>query len=82
MARVYNGMPAGDLGTLDWRVAGAGEAGTGEAGSGVEMARLPDGQIAVRNSADPQGPALIYTRAEIEALIGGAQDGDFDALLA
>jgi hypothetical protein len=25
---------------------------------------------------------LIYTRAEIEALIGGAQDGDFDALLA
>jgi hypothetical protein len=48
----------------------------------VEMARLPDGQIAVRNAADPQGPALIYTRAEIEALIGGAQDGDFDALLA
>ena len=49
--------------------------------AGVEMARLPDGQIAVRNAADPQGPALIYTRAEIEALIGGAQDGDFDALL-
>ena len=46
------------------------------------MARLPDGQIAVRNAADPSGPALIYTRAEIEALIGGAQDGDFDALLA
>jgi hypothetical protein len=46
------------------------------------MARLPDGQIAVRNCADPEGPALIYTRAEIEALIGGAQDGDFDALLA
>ena len=51
-------------------------------GSGVEMAKLPDGQIAVRNSAHPDGPALIYTRAEIEALIGGAQDGDFDALLA
>jgi len=31
-----------------------------------EMARLPDGQIAVRNAADPDGPALIYTRAEIE----------------
>jgi hypothetical protein len=46
------------------------------------MAKLPDGQIAVRNAADPDGPALIYTRAEIEALIGGAQDGDFDALLA
>jgi len=76
---VYNGMPAGELGELDWRLA-VGRAG--QAGSGVELARLPDGQIAVRNSADPDGPALIYTRAEIEALIGGAQDGDFDALLS
>jgi hypothetical protein len=72
-------MPAGELGELDWRLAvGRG----GQPGSGVELAKLPDGQIAVRNSADPDGPALIYTRAEIEALIGGAQDGDFDALLS
>jgi Domain of unknown function (DUF397) len=75
---VYNGMPAGELGELDWRLAGAPGA---PSGSGVEMAKLPDGQFAVRNAADPAGPALIYTRAEIEALIGGAQDGDFDALL-
>ena len=76
---VYNGMPAGELGELDWRLAvGRG----GQPGSGVELAKLPGGQIAVRNSADPDGPALIYTRAEIEALIGGAQDGDFDALLS
>ena len=76
---VYNGMPAGELGELDWRLA-AGRGGPES--SGVELAKLPDGQIAVRNSADPEGPALIYTRAEIEALIGGAQDGDFDALLS
>ncbi len=75
--RVYNGMPAGDLPDLEWRLARGADEGTG-----VEMARLPDGQIAVRNATDPSGPALIYTRAEIEALIGGAQDGDFDALLA
>ena len=77
---VYNGMPAGELSELisglEWRAA------TSADGSGVEMARLPDGQVAVRNSAFPDGPALVYTRAEIEALIGGAQDGDFDALLA
>jgi Domain of unknown function (DUF397) len=81
---VYNGMPAGDLKDVKWRrVSGApGLAEGGSRGAGVEMARLPDGQIAVRNSVDPDGPALIYTRAEIEALIGGAQDGDFDALLA
>lgn len=74
---VYNGMPAGELPDLQWRLA---TVGNGE--GGVEMARLPDGQIAVRNAADPDGPALIYTKAEIEALIGGAQDGDFDGLLA
>jgi len=74
---IYNGMPAGELPDLQWRLAGK-----SATDAGVEMARLPDGQIAVRNAADPSGPALIYTRAEIEALIGGAQDGDFDALLA
>ena len=77
---VYNGMPAGELPDLQWRLAGG--ATDNQGSGGVEMARLPDGQIAVRNAADPGGPALIYTRAEIEALIGGAQDGDFDALLA
>ena len=81
--RVYNGMPASELPDLQWRLAG-GPAGRSVRyeGTGVEMARLPDGQVAVRNAADPDGPALIYTRAEIEALIGGAQDGDFDAFLA
>jgi Domain of unknown function (DUF397) len=73
--KIYNGMPASELPDLRWRLAG-------HADGGVEMARLPDGQVAVRNAADPGGPALIYTRAEIEALIGGAQDGDFDALLS
>jgi hypothetical protein len=72
-----NGMPAGDIADVRWRMAGA-----GADGAGVELAKLPDGQIAVRNATDPSGPALIYTRAEIEALIGGAHDGDFDALLA
>jgi hypothetical protein len=73
---VYNGMPAGDLVDVSWRLVLSPE------GAGVELARLADGQVAVRNAADPGGPALIYTRAEIEAFIGGAQDGDFDDLLA
>jgi len=35
----------------------------------------------VRNSRFPEGPALVYTHAEIEALVLGAKDGDFDHLL-
>ena len=73
---VYNGMPAGELRNALWRLVVSPE------GAGVELARLADGQVAVRNPADPDGPALIYTRAEIEAFIGGAQDGDFDDLIA
>jgi hypothetical protein len=43
---------------------------------------LPDGAgIAMRNSRDPQGAALIYTPAEIRAFILGARDGDFDYLM-
>jgi len=38
--------------------------------------------IAVRNSRHPAGPALIYTRAEIDAFISGARDGDFDDLVS
>jgi hypothetical protein len=73
---VYNGMPAGELEGAKWRLV------TSPDGAGVELARLDDGQVAVRNAADPEGPALIYTRAEIEAFIGGAQDGDFDDLIS
>jgi Domain of unknown function (DUF397) len=35
----------------------------------------------VRNSRDPQGPALIYTWDEIAAFLGAVRDGDFDHLL-
>ena len=75
MTTAYNGIPARELTGLRWRP-------TMADGTGVELARLPDGGVAVRNASDPDGPALIYTKAEIEALIGGAADGDFDDLLA
>ena len=47
----------------------------------VELARLTGGEYAVRNSRNPDGPALIYTRAEIAALIEGVKRGEFDDLL-
>ena len=54
----------------------------GEDAGGVELAELPCGEIAIRNSRFPDGPALLYTRAEIDAFIKGAKDGDFDHMLA
>ena len=50
-------------------------------GNCVEVAPLVDGGIAMRNSRDPDGPALVYTAAEVAAFVAGAKDGEFDHLL-
>jgi Domain of unknown function (DUF397) len=77
MRPIFNGMAATDLLGVHWRKSRR----SNSQGNCVELARLPDGDVAVRNSRFPDGPALIYTRAEIEALILGVKDGEFDSLL-
>lgn len=44
----------------------------------VETAFLPDGDVAVRHSKDPDGSVLIYTPREWDAFVKGAKDGEFD----
>jgi Domain of unknown function (DUF397) len=77
MRRMINGMPAGQLQGVIWQKSRR----SNPSGNCVECAALPDGGVAVRNSRDPEGPALVYTPAEIEAFILGVRDGDFDNLL-
>jgi hypothetical protein len=77
MHQIYNGVPAGVLQNATW----VRSRRSAMEGNCVEMAALPDGAVAVRNSRDPEGPALIYTRAEIVAFLAGARDGDFDVLV-
>ena len=48
-------------------------------GNCVEVAALADGQVAMRNSRQPEGPVLVFTRAEWEAFLLGARDGEFGA---
>ena len=78
MDRSYNGMPASELRCAGWRKSSFSGNGNNNC---VELARLASGDVAMRNSRDPNGPALIYTRAEVEALIRGARNGDFDNLI-
>lgn len=45
----------------------------------VEVAAdLPGGVIAVRDSKDRKGPALIFTAGEWAAFTAGVRDGEFD----
>ncbi|MDR7302790.1 DUF397 domain-containing protein [Haloactinomyces albus] len=54
---------------------------SGAIGNCVEIASLGGDEIAMRNSRHPDGPALIYTRAEMAAFLAGAKDGEFDDVL-
>ena len=73
-----NGVAAHQLGPVVWRKSRA----SNPSGDCIEVAALTSGAVAVRNSRDPRGPALVYTRAEIAAFIHGAKAGEFDDLTA
>jgi hypothetical protein len=74
--QVMNGMPAHELDTVQWRKSTA----SNPSGNCVEVAALPDGGVAVRNSRYPAGPALVYTSAEMAAFVAGVKNGEFDDL--
>ena len=60
-----------------WRKATA----SNPSGDCVEIALLTSGAVAVRDSKDPAGPALVWSRAEIAAFLQGVKDGEFDDLV-
>jgi hypothetical protein len=74
--QIMNGVPSGQLGRVQWRKSMA----SNPSGNCVEFAALPGGEVAVRNSRYPDGPALVYTRAEVAAFLAGVKNGEFDDL--
>lgn len=48
-------------------------------GACVELAAVVGG-VAMRDSKDPDGPILLYARAEFRAFLDGARNGDFSSI--
>jgi hypothetical protein len=66
-------MDSTELHHLRWRKSS--HSGSGD--NCVEVASLPGGGHAVRDSKDPGGPALMFTPDEWTAFIQGVTDGEF-----
>jgi Domain of unknown function (DUF397) len=69
---VRSGVRASLLRAAAWRKSSH----SNPSGNCVEAAQVGEG-VAVRNSRFPDGPALVFTRAEWNAFLRGVKDGDF-----
>jgi Domain of unknown function (DUF397) len=63
---------------IHWRISSF----SGNNGTCVEVAALPDGHIAVRNSTHPDGTVTLFTRTEMNHWINGIKAGEFDDLIS
>lgn len=77
MQRIDSGMAASLVPGAIWRKSRH----SNPTGNCVEVAELAEGCIAVRNSRDPGGPALLYSRAEMAAFVHGVKSGEFDDMV-
>jgi Domain of unknown function (DUF397) len=64
-----------DMTNLTWRKS---TFSSPHGGNCVEVADLPDGGRAVRDSKDREGPALVFTPGEWSAFAEGVRAGEFD----
>lgn len=62
------------LGSLAWRKSSY----SSPQGECVEFAALPDGHVAVRDSKQQAGPALVFTRPAWQAFCAAIKTGNFN----
>ncbi|MBB6440150.1 DUF397 domain-containing protein [Streptomyces candidus] len=72
-----NGVAASEIADAVW-IKSSDSTGNGNC---VELAGLPGGAVAMRNSRFPEGPALVFTAEELVAFLAGAKRAEFDALI-
>ena len=77
MQDIQNGISAALLEGATWRKSQR----SNSQGACVEMARLDAATVAMRNSRDPQGTALIYPASAVRAMVGALRAGEFDHLV-
>ncbi|WP_257001947.1 DUF397 domain-containing protein [Streptomyces sp. WZ.A104] len=77
MENCRNGIPASSFDAV-WTKSHKSAAN----GQCIELAPIEKGVVALRNSRDPHGPALLFTAAEVDAFLDGARKGEFDHLTA
>jgi Domain of unknown function (DUF397) len=65
-------MSRTDLAHAVWR-----KSSYSEPNNCVEVAFLPSGEVAVRDSKDPDGGTLVFTTVEWEAFARGMANGEF-----
>ncbi|MFI7701740.1 DUF397 domain-containing protein [Nonomuraea sp. NPDC049480] len=51
---------------------------SGGVGECVEFATSTNGEVLVRDSKNPTGPVLTFTKSEWRAFIGGVRNAEFD----
>jgi hypothetical protein len=73
--QTHHGMMAATLAGVRWRKSKH----SGCVGNCVEVAALNSGKIAMRNSREPSGLALIFNRGEMAAFLAGVKDGEFES---
>jgi hypothetical protein len=74
--KAHNGISASRLEGAVWRKSGR----SNSQGQCVELARLDERTVAVRNSRDPEGSALIFDVDGVREMIRGLSQGRLDDL--
>lgn len=78
MQDIHNGISAAQLTGVAWRKSQR----SNSQGACVELARLDSATVAMRNSRDPQGTALIYPASAVRAMVSALRAGEFNDLIS